>query len=45
MQCQTLNEEEIYAVHDEKSLFPVGWIDQYYAYVVQLVEPTYMYSY
>eukprot|EP00268_Persea_americana_P024831 TRINITY_DN24216_c0_g1_i2.p1 TRINITY_DN24216_c0_g1~~TRINITY_DN24216_c0_g1_i2.p1 ORF type:complete len:146 (+),score=16.17 TRINITY_DN24216_c0_g1_i2:466-903(+) len=24
--CQTLNEEEIYAVHDEKSLFPVGWI-------------------
>lgn len=24
--CQTSNEEEIYAIHDEQSLFPVGWI-------------------
>ncbi|ERN06665.1 AMSH-like ubiquitin thioesterase 3 [Amborella trichopoda] len=24
--CQTLNEEELYAVQDEKSLFPLGWI-------------------
>ncbi|XP_068643619.1 AMSH-like ubiquitin thioesterase 2 isoform X2 [Aristolochia californica] len=24
--CQTLNEEEIYAIQDEQNLFPVGWI-------------------
>ncbi|KAK1281336.1 AMSH-like ubiquitin thioesterase 3 [Acorus gramineus] len=24
--CQALNEEEIYALQDEQSLFPVGWI-------------------
>lgn len=26
VQCQTLNEEEIFEVQDKLSLFPLGWI-------------------
>lgn len=26
LQCQTLNEEEIFEVQDRLSLFPLGWI-------------------
>jgi len=26
VQCQTLNEEEIFEVQDRLSLFPLGWI-------------------
>lgn len=26
LQCQTLNEEDIFEVQDKRSLFPLGWI-------------------